>query len=139
MTLSKAVLRLLMPSLVPLPLLLLRRLRSQCRCPISAMDGVITEPQPPGKVTVIPTAHTIRNGQYKGIPAATIGAYGARPLHKHWMFQITRALYRWDHVQIRRRLGNGSTQTQTIDFSTAQHQTSCNFAVTKYLRIKISR
>jgi hypothetical protein len=40
----------------------------------------------------------------RGIPTATIWAYGARPLHKHFsMFQITRALYRWhwDHGQIR--------------------------------------
>jgi hypothetical protein len=45
-----------------------------------------------------PIARNIMNGHLKGIPAAAIGPYDARLLHKHSTYQITLALYRWHWV-----------------------------------------
>jgi hypothetical protein len=64
----------------------------------------------------------------QGHPSSNYWGIWRKAIDKHLMFQITRALYRWYwvHGQTRRILGNGSTPTQTIDFSTAQNQTSGN-------------
>jgi hypothetical protein len=71
------------------------------------------------------------NGQHKGIPAAAIGPYGARLLHKHLMYQIPLALSRWHcaHGHTRLILVDGSTPTKTIDCIAAQHETRGNSAL----------